>query len=493
MVLPIKKHLVKATLMLLIISCPAIAAINKTEKLKFEIERLKTTRDNTEAAFWNQQKKFIEQKKNNANQLKQLDYTIQDFETKRNLIREDCLKSYRKTGEIQQDVEKLKLEIEAINNTLLEIIKELHTLYKFNQPLMPITIQGELEKLRNLITKKPNYFTHHAGQLFQIISTILNEGSIAKLQSKQMITANNKLRNVWQLRVGNIFFAYITKDFKKAGILLHGKGTGGATFRWHEKLPSTFRKALKNSVLQLLNKKSKKNYIHLPMDVLLSKAVGTRYSEESPSLWKQITNLVQSGGPIMIPLFAIAFLAIGIIFERILFYKNNHTKSELIMDIIFPKLENFNKSSISEIKISLNKFRGPLKRMLFNLFNSTPSSREEAHNLLEENMLHEIPLYEKRLATLKVLGAVAPLLGLLGTVSGMISLFDVITVYGTKDPRLMAGGISEALLTTETGLIIAIPIVLCHRFLLNKVNTIVYDMEHYGLAVLNRMWKDTSS
>ena len=82
----------------------------------------------------------------------------------------------------------------------------------------------------------------------------------------------------------------------------------------------------------------------------------------------------------------------------------------------------------------------------------------------------------------------APLLGLLGTVMGMIQLFQVITMHGTSDPKLLAGGISVALVTTEAGLIVAIPLQLLHTFLANRVDGIRARMEKAGLAILNSRW-----
>ena len=127
--------------------------------------------------------------------------------------------------------------------------------------------------------------------------------------------------------------------------------------------------------------------------------------------------------------------------------------------------------------------------MLVDVLEEKNISRNEAYNKMQEVLLHEVPVIEKHLPTLKSLGALAPLLGLLGTVSGMISLFDVITTYGTGDPKLLAGGIAEALVTTEFGLIVAIPAILCHRMLLNIAEHIISDLERYSLTVLNLCWK----
>jgi biopolymer transport protein ExbB len=81
------------------------------------------------------------------------------------------------------------------------------------------------------------------------------------------------------------------------------------------------------------------------------------------------------------------------------------------------------------------------------------------------------------------------LLGLLGTVTGMIDTFRVITLYGTGDPKLMSGGISEALVTTEVGLAVAIPVMLLHTLLSRRVDHLVGDMEEKAVALSNAILK----
>ena len=106
---------------------------------------------------------------------------------------------------------------------------------------------------------------------------------------------------------------------------------------------------------------------------------------------------------------------------------------------------------------------------------------------IQEQMLHELPALHRFLGTITVLGAIAPLLGLLGTVTGIIHTFTVIKTYGNSNPTFLAGGISEALITTATGLIIAIPILLMHSILSGKAATIVSDAEKYSASLLNTL------
>ena len=99
-------------------------------------------------------------------------------------------------------------------------------------------------------------------------------------------------------------------------------------------------------------------------------------------------------------------------------------------------------------------------------------------------MLREIPPLEKGLSALKILAAVGPLLGLLGTVTGMIITFQQIQLFGTGDPKLMAGGISQALTTTVQGLIMAIPMVLLHAFLSSRSKALIQVLEEESAGII---------
>jgi biopolymer transport protein ExbB len=131
--------------------------------------------------------------------------------------------------------------------------------------------------------------------------------------------------------------------------------------------------------------------------------------------------------------------------------------------------------------------KNPLGRIL-SVYSDTVRQDVETLSLkLDEAILREIPKIERGLITLAVLAAIAPMLGLLGTVSGMIETFQSITLFGTGDPKLMSGGISQALVTTELGLAVAIPLVFIHSAISGKSNRLVQilDEESAALVALN--------
>ena len=118
-------------------------------------------------------------------------------------------------------------------------------------------------------------------------------------------------------------------------------------------------------------------------------------------------------------------------------------------------------------------------------YQSNKSADVEALELkLDDAILKEMPALEKNLALLKLLSGVAPLLGLLGTVTGMILTFQAITLFGTGDPKLMAGGISQALITTVLGLVVAIPILLLHSVAATRSREIVQILEEQATGMI---------
>ena len=102
-----------------------------------------------------------------------------------------------------------------------------------------------------------------------------------------------------------------------------------------------------------------------------------------------------------------------------------------------------------------------------------------------EKMLEAQPKVERFLSVIAVTAAVAPLLGLLGTVTGMINTFKMITLFGTGDASSLSGGISEALITTELGLVVAIPSLVAHAMLNRKAQSIMANMEKLAVVFVN--------
>jgi biopolymer transport protein ExbB len=126
----------------------------------------------------------------------------------------------------------------------------------------------------------------------------------------------------------------------------------------------------------------------------------------------------------------------------------------------------------------------PLGRVL-GLYNENRADDTETLELkLDEAVMNETPRVEARLYIIKLIAAIAPLLGLLGTVIGMVVTFQAITLHGTGNPKLMANGISEALITTVLGLVVAIPLVLLHGLVSRRSRNIVEILEQQSTGMV---------
>jgi biopolymer transport protein ExbB len=212
----------------------------------------------------------------------------------------------------------------------------------------------------------------------------------------------------------------------------------------------------------------------VPVDISRGSAFTHMSREQTWGEW------VRAGGFLVWPLLGIAALALILVLERMVFMLRIRADSDQLMDRITQLAEKNDWQQCREV-CDANR-RSPLCRVLGKALNHVGESRQVVENALHEGVLSQMPRLERFLPTLSVLAAIAPLIGLLGTVTGMISTFQAITVFGTGEPKVMAGGISEALITTQIGLGVAVPIMFLHHLLDRRVDKIIADMEEKGAA-----------
>ena len=157
----------------------------------------------------------------------------------------------------------------------------------------------------------------------------------------------------------------------------------------------------------------------------------------------------------------------------------------LIIAILrFFALSNASRKVTAQLKRDTASSDNPLGRVLAAYESNTGADTETVELKLSEAALKEMPDLTKGLLFIKVVAAVAPLMGLLGTVTGMIKTFQVITLYGAGDPKMMAGGISQALMTTVLGLVVAIPMVLLHTVVSGQSRKIVNILQSQSAGLV---------
>ena len=223
----------------------------------------------------------------------------------------------------------------------------------------------------------------------------------------------------------------------------------------------------------------------VPIDI--SRGGALRQLTHELNLWEQ----VPKGGPIVWPILAILAVGVLIILERVIFLVRKHMDG----DSLIHKIETLSADNNWQecVRIGEQYLKKPVARVVNAGLACRHMQREDMENALQEAILKEVPPMERFLATLGMLAAIAPLLGLLGTVTGMIDTFHIITLYGTGDPRLMSGGISVALVTTMLGLSVAIPLMLAQTLLNRAVDKHIGQMEEKAVALVNIIHKNRSA
>ncbi len=192
--------------------------------------------------------------------------------------------------------------------------------------------------------------------------------------------------------------------------------------------------------------------------------------------------MITSGGWLMVPILACSVASLAIILERLWALQDRlispHDLSRNIEALL--QTNQLTRDKIAEIQSS-----SPLGKILaaglVNLDQSTTAIRDA----VEEAGRHAVHDLERYLNALGTIASITPLLGLLGTVIGMIKVFATITAVGVGNPQALAGGISEALITTATGLSVGIPSLLFHRYFKGRVLELTVEMEQQSLRMLD--------
>ena len=191
--------------------------------------------------------------------------------------------------------------------------------------------------------------------------------------------------------------------------------------------------------------------------------------------------IVKAGGWLMVPIILCSIVAVAIIGERLWALQ----RKKIIPKHLVAQIWHWHSSGqLKDEQITQIRKSSPLGRVLAAGLSNMNHSREVMKESIEEIGRHEVHDMERYLNTLGTIAAISPLLGLLGTVIGMIKVFSVITLQGVGNPTVLSGGISEALVTTAAGLSVAIPALMMYRYLRGRVEELVVVMEGEAIKLV---------
>ncbi|MCV6609495.1 MAG: MotA/TolQ/ExbB proton channel family protein [Amphritea sp.] len=184
--------------------------------------------------------------------------------------------------------------------------------------------------------------------------------------------------------------------------------------------------------------------------------------------------LIQSGGWLMIPIIACSILSLAICLERFWVLQKKRVAPEHLLAQVWGLVRS---GDMSPEQLQLIRSQSSLGQIMVAGLNNSNHGREIMKESIQEAAQHVVHQLERFLNALGTIAAIAPLLGLLGTVIGMIKVFSEIMLQGTGNANVLAGGISEALITTAAGLSVAIPTLIFHRYFQRRVESLLIEME----------------
>ena len=413
---------------------------------------------------------------------RELDGRYSKLSTDLGRVNEEVMASKSMTGDAEEKAQSEESAYDALNTQVkLSVDKALGDVMGD----YPVGMNSRLLQLRQASDEADKKVPNTVGAVQGFMDDLLKRHELTYTQfyGREISQVGSRPDvNVNRLRLGTVFLGEVAQDNGDVQALLRSGALQGKIFEWNATLPPEMAGNIKQAVVQAGNA----TVVSIPLDVLQNKAVKNAITDTKELTWtEEFEAFFKKGGIVMYPLALVAIIALLLCLERFLVLSyRGHLSRRFIK-----KLGAMVKEARYEDAANLClKKETSLSMVLFAVLNRARETREDAERSLQEAMLREQPKLERRMGLLAAMGSIAPLLGLLGTVTGIITLFTVITEVGTNDARVLAGGISEALVTTETGLVIAIPVMILHGLLSEKIEKVTSEMYVQSTALLNRIF-----
>lgn len=377
----------------------------------------------------------------------------------------------KKIQAAKHDIELLQAEvlakdtkIQMLSDTLFKAQQNLESIHDDTSLVEAVVAQGTstLKPYGIDINVQKNNYPETLKEIFTKTLAVTKELSSFRIIDGEFYLKDGSLKKAKIVKLGNIA-TYGVSDTVSGALV----PAGDHKFKiWGDPLSAQTAKALLRG--------KKPDILHIFIYENANKEVADQ--EE-----KTVLDIINSAG--IIGWVIVALGAIGVLFLvlRVFFLISNSGSNELPERTLQILLKDGQEKALEYLKTKKGSTARTLKATIRNI----DMDREHIEDIISEAIIHEGTRLDKLNSVILIIAAVAPLLGLLGTVTGMIATFDIITEFGTGDPKLLSGGISIALVTTELGLIVAIPLLLGGNLLNSWAESIKDSMEHSALHIVN--------
>jgi biopolymer transport protein ExbB len=447
--------------------------------LKARLVQLQDSLDSEIAGRWEARQRYLGRRETDKDDAARLRELQERAYVELSRVKEDGASRERLIEQEQTELERRKDESRFASGAVEEILdKQADAVLDAFPP--------DYEDRRLAIEQVRRDFNNKTGLINAVEALVgykirgINDGRRLSLGKKNIVVRSGSAQQVTLARFGHVFaYAYGTDN------ALYFIRQTGQTGRQRFSIDSIGRQVFTERLQSLFPKwiETGKLTGDIPLDVLQNVQSQVLSSGERKRLSSRAWKFIHDGGPVMIPLLLLPVWALLLVILKLLQFRKKidiRRAAEVIACI--------EKGDMDRARKEVDVMTGVTGDILAVCVTCAGKERQTAEKAVKEILSEEAMRLNRHLNTIAVIAGVAPLLGLLGTVTGMINLFDVITSYGTGDPKMMAAGISEALITTETGLVIAIPLLLIHNYLRNRKNRILSGFERQSITAINRIW-----
>lgn len=460
---------------------------DKLEALKVELEKARQLRDKVIAKRWEDKRGDMDAREKFNQAYDDLKNRLETRNLEADRLHEEIQSLLKDAEEAEANAESAKIQFLSLASLLRDRISEMSSQVEKS---FPAKVPERMQRYNQVLKAADSKRDAPAEILKDLAGFYASEMALTReisLEKRGFTRADKTPGEGVLLRLGMAASAYRDDKTGAVGLLIKDGGSGALNpYEWRENLPADASAALAKTLARMEKGEAGEGAVAVPIDILPNQVQGKAYiQKEDKSFWKSLMHTVKTGGVFMWPLLVIPVVVLVLFFGKL--YAVIRSRAGGIR-LYGKAVESLPQKPEEAIRLAGAQPSSPVLKVIGAVAANRNKDRELAEKDVKEVLLHEVPRLERHLTTLSVLAAAAPLLGLLGTVSGLIAMFQVITQHGVNDPKLLAGGIGEALIATETGLLIAIPTLLGHNFLANRVDRLVTDMEFYALKALNTLW-----
>jgi biopolymer transport protein ExbB len=456
---------------------------DRLELIKAEIEEVRDSFETEAARRYTLKQKDVDQRELDKQELEQLREAQERAASDLARVKEEGLSREQMVADEQKALETAKEEWSSIKSALSEVFKKEADAVLEAFPLDREIRREALERVRADFASRQDpsqgwddFVVYARKDIDKGLAVGIMSGDALPDQGGPIKLTLARFGNVFALGIDPAGQAYLVHQTGRLGPDKYSVEHVGSP-EYSNYISNVFHEWMKTGMPAGL----------VRMEILQNDQSRLLVSGKKQSAWTGFYASLKAGGLIMVPLLMLPFWVLYLTFRKgiqlIVRRRSYYTCHKTAMAFI-------DKENYDGALLYVKSKKGVMARVFEICLDRKEHGRHVSERAVREQIMLEFPVLSRGINTIAVIAGAAPLMGLLGTISGMITLFAAVTHYGTGDPKFLAGGISEALITAKTGLAIAIPTLFIHDLIRNGKDRLLAELEQLSISAMNHIWPE---